>query len=135
MRGFSVPRTQSTMSSVVAPGREDCATPAAFSVGDVLVGDDAAAEDGDVAAARARAARRMTAGKSVMCAPERIERPIGVDVLLDRGLGDHLGRLVQAGVDHLEAGVAERARDDLGAAVVAVEPGLGDQDAERPARS
>ena len=54
-----------------------------------------------------------------------------VDVLLHRGRGDHLRRLVQAGVDDLHAGVAQRGGDDLGAAVVAVEAGLGDQNANR----
>ena len=53
-----------------------------------------------------------------------------VGVLLDDGLDDLLGRLVQARVDHLHAGVAQRARDDLRAAVVAVEAGLGDDDAD-----
>ena len=51
--------------------------------------------------------------------------PDQVGVLLDRGLDDLLGRLVQAGVDHLVAGVAQRPGDDLGAAVVAVQAGLG----------
>ena len=53
-----------------------------------------------------------------------------VGVLLDHGLGDLLGRLVQAGVDHLHAGVAQGAGDDLGAAIVAVEAGLGHDDAD-----
>ena len=53
-----------------------------------------------------------------------------VGVLLDRGLDDLLGRLVQAGVDHLVARVAQGPRDDLGAAVVAVEAGLGHHDAD-----
>ena len=53
-----------------------------------------------------------------------------VGVLLDRGLDDLLGRLVQAGVDDLVAGVAQRPGHDLGAAVVPVEAGLGDHDAE-----
>ena len=50
----------------------------------------------------------------------------GVGVLLDDGLDDLLRRLVQAGVDDLHAGVAQRARHDLGAAVVPVEARLGD---------
>ena len=58
-----------------------------------------------------------------------------VGVLLDRGLDDLLGRLVQAGVDDLVAGVAQRAGHDLGAAVVAVEAGLADHDAQPPAPS
>ena len=56
--------------------------------------------------------------------------PDGVGVLLQDGLDDLLRRLVQAGVDDLHAGVAQRAGDDLGAAVVAVEAGLGDDDAD-----
>ena len=40
------------------------------------------------------------------------------------------GRLAQARVDGLHASVGQRAADDLGADVVAVEPGLGDQDAD-----
>ena len=56
----------------------------------------------------------------------------GVGVLLERGLGDHLGRLEQAGVDDLEAGVAQRAGDDLGPTVVPVEAGLGDHDPVLP---
>ena len=58
-------------------------------------------------------------------------QPDRVGVLLDRGLDDLLRRLVQAGVDDLDAGVAQRAGHHLGAAVVAVEPGLGDDDAHR----
>ena len=54
-----------------------------------------------------------------------------VGVLLDGGLDDLLGRLVQAGVDDLHAGVTQGPRHDLGAAVVAVESGLGHDDAQR----
>ena len=57
-----------------------------------------------------------------------------VGVLLDRRLDDLLGRLVQAGVDDLHAGVAQRAGDHLGPAVVAVQARLGDDDAERRLR-
>ena len=59
----------------------------------------------------------------------------GVGVLLDRGLDDLLRRLVQAGVDDLDAGVAQRARHDLGAAVVPVEAGLGHDHADRARRT
>ena len=54
-----------------------------------------------------------------------------VDVLLDRRLDDLLRRAMQAGVDDVHAGVAQRARDDLDAAVMAVEADLGDDDANR----
>ena len=52
-----------------------------------------------------------------------------VDVFLDRGGRDHLGRLVQAGIDDFHARIAQRRGDDLGAAIVAVEAGLGDEHA------
>ena len=55
-------------------------------------------------------------------------QPDGVGILLHDRLGHLLGRLVQPGVDDLEAGVAQRAGDHLGAPVVAVEAGLGDDD-------
>src|SRR5205823_12205651 len=54
-----------------------------------------------------------------------------IDVFLQRRLGDHLGRLANARVDDFEAGVAQRAGDDLGAAVVAIQARLGDQNAKR----
>ncbi len=50
-----------------------------------------------------------------------------VYVFLDGGGGDHFRGLAEAGVDDLHAGVAEGAGDDFGAAVVAIEAGLGDQ--------
>ena len=55
-----------------------------------------------------------------------------VGVLLQHGLGDLLGRLVEPGVDHLEPVVAQRPRDRLRTAVVPVEPRLGHDDAVRP---
>ncbi len=48
-------------------------------------------------------------------------------VFLQRDRHDVLDALTDTGVDHLETGVAQRARDDLGAAVVAVQTGLGDE--------
>ena len=57
-------------------------------------------------------------------------QPDAVGVLLHRGLDDLLRRLVQAGVDDLHAGVAQRPGDDLGPAVVPVQAGLGDDDAD-----
>jgi len=57
--------------------------------------------------------------------------PQGVGVLLDDGLDDLLGRLVQSRVHDLETGVAERSRDDLGATIVPIQARLGDDDAIR----
>src|SRR2546430_15332841 len=56
----------------------------------------------------------------------------GVRILLDRGRDDLLGGLVEPRVDHLEARVAQRPRDDLGPAVVTVETGFGDDHANGP---
>ena len=53
-----------------------------------------------------------------------------VGVFLQRRRGDLLGRLPQAGVDDFHAGVAQRPRDDLRAAIVPVEPRLGDDDSQ-----
>ena len=54
-----------------------------------------------------------------------------VGVLLDDRLHDLLGRLVQPGVDDLEAGVAKRPGDHLRPAVVAVQTRLRHDDAIR----
>ena len=52
-----------------------------------------------------------------------------VRILLQRGGGDLFGRLPEARVDHFHAGVPKRAGNDFGAAVVPVQPWLGDDDA------
>jgi hypothetical protein len=55
-------------------------------------------------------------------------QPDDVGVFLERGGRDHFRRLAEAGVDDLHPGVAQRARDDLGAAVVPVETRLRNDD-------
>ena len=65
-----------------------------------------------------------------MCAPDRIDRPMTSASSCSAAVDDLLGRLAEAGVDHFHAGIAQRARDDLGAAVVPVEPRLGNDDAQ-----
>src|SRR4051794_17902925 len=98
-------------------------------LGNVLVRDDAAAEQDDVVGFvlvqqldHALEERHVRAGED--------GEPHGVGVLLHDGLDDLLGRLVQAGVDDLHAGVAEGPGDDLGPAVVPVEARFGDDDAD-----
>jgi hypothetical protein len=54
-----------------------------------------------------------------------------VGVLLQDGLGDLLRRLVQTGVDHFEAVIAQGPGDGLGATVVAIETGFRHDDAIR----
>ena len=66
----------------------------------------------------------MIRGKSVMWAPDRIDRPTASASSWIDGLGDLFRRLVQAGVDHLEAGFPKGPGDHPGTAVVAVEAGF-----------
>ena len=71
----------------------------------------------------------MRLGHQVAMAAGQDAQPDGIDVLVDRDARDVVGRLAQTGVDDLGASVAQRQGDDLGADVVAVEAGLGDQNA------
>ena len=86
-------------------------------------GDDAADHDRDVDAGFTHLLDDLRRQRHVGAREHR--QPDGVDVLVDRGRRDRVGRLEQPGVDHLVAGVAQDAGDDLHAAVVAVEADLG----------
>src|SRR5689334_9553463 len=96
---------------------------------DVVLGDDPAAKNDDVGGPFA--AQRLDDGRE-----ERVVRAAHdgetnrVDVLLNRGAGDHLRRLVKTRVDDLEARVAQGTGDDLCPAIVAVEAGFGYQNAD-----
>src|SRR5882757_5881632 len=96
-----------------------------FERGNVLAGNDAADQHGDVVHAFFAQEIHELRADSVVGAGEDGEAD-NVDVFLYRGGGDHLRGLPEAGVDDFHAGVAEGAGNDLGAAVVAVEAGLGD---------
>ena len=52
-----------------------------------------------------------------------------VRILLESGVHDLFWSLAEPGVDNFETGIAESACDDFGAAVVPVEAGLRDNDA------
>ena len=95
----------------------------------VLGGNDAPAGDQHVRPAHL-VEQLSHAGKQRHVGPRQNGEPNYVDVLLHRGGGDHLGGLVQPGVDHFHAGITEGRRHDLGPAVVAVEAGLGHQHAD-----
>src|SRR5262245_35301485 len=94
---------------------------------DVARRDDAADDHADPVGAlgpqplqHPRGQRQMRTGQD--------RQPDHVHVLLD-GLGhDLLGGPLESGVHHLDTGVTQGVGDHLGAAVVAVEAGLGDQD-------
>jgi hypothetical protein len=63
--------------------------------------------------------------------PREQREPHGVGILLDDGLHDLLGRLVQAGVDDLEPGVPEGPGDDFGTPIVPVQARFGHHDSIR----
>src|SRR6266576_190170 len=105
------------------PGAEQPADALALERLHVFGGDDAAARDQDLVPPRLseqllhpREQRHVRSGEN--------RQADHVHVFLDRRLRDLLGGLVQARIDHFHPGVAQRGGDDLGAAVVAVEPGL-----------
>jgi putative hydrolase of the HAD superfamily len=108
-------------------GREDGRDPGGLERGEVVVGNDAADDDGDVPAALAHLLDDER-GEGHVGAGEH-GQPDRVDVLVDGGGGDGFGRLEQPGVDDLVPGVAQDAGHDLDPPVVAVEADLGDQDA------
>jgi hypothetical protein len=107
-------------------GEEDFGDAGLLEGGNIGFGDDPAEDYGDVVHAFVAEQRHELWAEGVVGAGENREAD-DVDVFLDGGGGDHLRGLAEAGVDDFHAGVAEGAGDNLGAAVVAVEAGLGDQ--------
>ena len=122
----------STISPVAVPGVNTAATPLRPERLGVVARDRAPDEDEDLV--RSPLAQQVDDARDEGHVGAREDRdPDRVCVLLDRGLDDLLGKLVQARVDHLHAGVTERPGDHLRAAVVPVEADLGDHDPDRPA--
>ena len=66
-----------------------------------------------------------------MCAPDRLDSPSTAASSWRTAPKDRVGRLEDPGVDDLHAGVAQRPRDHLGPAVVAVEARLREDDLDR----
>src|SRR5688572_22884245 len=99
----------------------------------VVIGDDAAAEDDDVLRAF-RDEEVLDLGEERHVRARQAGQADEVDVLLDGRRDDLLRRLPEPGVDDLVAGVAQGAGDDLGAAVVAVQARLRDENADRALR-
>src|SRR5581483_10740370 len=113
------------------PGPEDRAEPHLLQRLDIGVRDDAAREQQHLPRVDVALLERIDHAREQLHVRAREDaQPDDVHVLLQRRLGDHLRRLADAGVDDLHPGIAERARDDLRAAVVAVEPRLGDEHAQ-----
>ena len=129
-RASSVDSSHEPISAERRAGREDPGDAQRFEPGDVVVGDDPADQQQHVLAALGLEEVDDARDEHEVGTREQRE-PEGVGVFLDDRLDDLLGRLVQTGVDDFEARVAQGAGDDLGAAVVPVKTGLGDDDSVR----
>src|SRR5258706_1501410 len=109
------------------PGPEGRGHPGLLERRDIVVRDDPAHDDEDIV--HLRLAQEPDDARDERHVGARQDRePHDVDILLERRRRDHLGGLAEAGVDDLEALVAQASGEDLRAAVVAVEPGLRDED-------
>ena len=95
-------------------------------LGNVGLRDRAADDDRDVARV-GRPQRLDGAGRQGDVRAGQDRKPHQRNVFLQRDRHDVLDALPDAGVDHLETRVAQRAGDDLRAAVMAVETGFGDE--------
>ena len=109
-------------------GAEQLARTETLELVHVFLRDDSAAGDQHVVAAGfAEQVEHAREQRHVRPAQDR--EPDDVRIFLDGGVRDHLRRLMEARVDDLHPGVAERGRDDLRSAIVAVEAGFCDQNA------
>ena len=96
----------------------------------VGVGNHAATEDEDIADVTVAEFLHDTREQGEMGTGQQRQAD-AVGILLQDGFGDLFGGLVQAGVDDLEAMVAQREGDGLRATIMAIEPGLRHDDAIR----
>jgi hypothetical protein len=108
------------------PRCEDGRDAAFLELGDVGVGDYPASENDDVLAACVTQ-QLDDAGEQRHVRAREARQPDRIHVLLYRSRCDLVGRLMQARVYDLHAGVSQCARHDLDASVVAVETWLGDE--------
>ena len=91
----------------------------------VGVGDDAPDHEDNVLTTLGAQQLRDTRHQHEVRARKQRESEC-VGVLLDDRVDNLLGSLVQAGVDHFEARVAQGTSDDFGATIMTVETGFGD---------
>jgi len=107
-------------------GQENLRDSRFFHGRNVGFGNDAADENGDVLHAFFVQQVHELRANGVVSTGKNGEAD-DVDVFLDSGGSDHLGRLPEAGVNDFHASVAQRPRDDLRPAIVAIKAGLGNQ--------
>ena len=119
---------KSTMSIRGSAGKKNFGDAGFFQCGDVRFGDDAANQHGDIVHAfLAKQFHKLRTKRVVRSRKNR--QADDVHVLLHRGGSNHLRGLPQAGIDHFHPGIAQRASNNFGAAVMAIKPGLGNQHA------
>ena len=119
---------KSMMSCIGVPGRKMPLTPDVLQFRNIDVGDDAADDHQHVVQPfSSSSCMILRADVHVRAGQDR--QADHVRILLERRGDDLLGRLAQPGVDHFHPGVTQRARDHLRATIVAVQTGLGDDDA------
>src|SRR5690606_102393 len=92
-------------------------------------GHHAAADDDDALAVLLLERLQYLGKDRHVCAGQKTDAQ-HVDVLLHRGERHLPGGTVKSGGDHVHPGIAQRPRNDLDAAVVAIEPDLGQHDAD-----
>ena len=97
---------------------------------DILVGDDAAGENQHVIGTL-RFQQTDDFGEQLVVGSAQDAEAQHGGVLLHHGGRDLRRGLPQTGVDHFHASITQRASDDLGAPVVAVQARLGDDNADR----
>src|ERR1700682_1575069 len=96
---------------------------------DILIGDDAANQHQHVVHFVLLQQIHHPRNDGVV-RPRENREPDDLHVFLQRGTDDHLRRLAQTGVDDLHAGIAKGAGDHLSPAIVAVETGLRNENAD-----
>ena len=119
-------RTSWTRTSSGVPVGKTAAAPASSSFGTSACGNRAADDHRDIAGV-GRPQRVDGAGRQRHMRAGEDRKPHQRNVFLQRDRHDVLDALADAGVDHLETRVAQRAGDDLGATIMPVEAGFGDE--------
>src|SRR5881396_1301027 len=111
------------------PGSEGHFDACLLQLRDILLRDDPAACNEDVA--RLPLLQELhDLGEEGHVSPAQAGEADRIDVLLDCGLDDVLRRLPEARIDDLHPRVAQRPGDDLRPAIVTVQSGFGNEDAD-----
>ena len=117
---------------VRGPRTENSGNPGSFHLGHVHFGNDASDDDRCIESCVTERVHDRGSQGQVRAIVHR--HTDDVYVLLGDGSRDHLGGLAEPGEDHLESGIAQDARDHSEPTIVAVQPDLSQEDADRSVR-